>query len=114
MSGEITMETQLLNTSTEDVYVWDLDFCWNPARGFSMYITMKDGSGVNGDFLLDCVPPPPKPGNVYQFIKIGPGELHGRTDTFKVKDLINKPGEFDIEVTFNISYPAVSYRSSCE
>jgi hypothetical protein len=66
---------------------------------------------VNGDFLLDCVPPPPKPGNVYQFIKIGSGELHGRTDTFKVKDLINKPGEFDIEVTFN-SFISSSFISS--
>jgi hypothetical protein len=101
MSEEITMEVQLLNTGTQDVYVWDWDLCWNPARGFSIYVTAKDGSPVSSDVLFDCLPPPPQPGNVYQFIKLQPDEFHGTVATFKVKDLINKPGEFDIEVTFN-------------
>jgi hypothetical protein len=73
MADKIRMETRLLNTGSEDVYLWDWDLCWNPARGLSMYLTTADGSVVHGDFLFDCVPPPPQEGNVYAFIKLEPG-----------------------------------------
>jgi hypothetical protein len=45
-----------------------LGLCWNIARGLSMYLIAPDGSPAHGDFLFDCVPPPPKEGNVYAFI----------------------------------------------
>ena len=44
MSDKIRMETQLLNAGNEDVYIWEWDLCWNPARGLSMYLTASDGS----------------------------------------------------------------------
>lgn len=98
---ELQLEVLLLNAGDEDIYIWDSDLCWNPARGLSMYITAPDGSAVRGDFLLDCLPPPPREGVPYSFIKISPGEVHGRVDTFKITDLVDKPGEFDIRVTYN-------------
>src|ERR1017187_1421947 len=61
----------------------------------------KDGRPVQSQVWLDCLPPPPKPDTPYQFIKIARREFHGTIDTFKVKDFINKPGEYYIEVTFN-------------
>jgi hypothetical protein len=72
MSDKVRMETQLLNTGNEDVYIWEWDLCWNFARGLSMYFTTADGTPVQGNFLFDCVPPPPKEGNVYAFIKLEP------------------------------------------
>ena|ERR1035438_7727862 len=101
MSEEIVIETQLSNIGASDVYVWNWDFCWNLARGFSLYIKAKDGRPVQSQVLLDCLPPPPKADTPYQFIRIARREFHGTTDTFKVKDFINKPGEYYIEVTFN-------------
>ena len=53
------METQLLNTGNEDVYIWNWDLCWNPARG----LTTLDHGGrlsVHGDFLFDAVLHPKK------------------------------------------------------
>jgi len=97
----MVIETQVLNVTNEDVYIWESDFCWNPAKGFSMYITAKDGSSARSNFLLDCLPPPPQPGSAYQFLKLKPQEFHGVRDVFEIKDFINKPGEYDIEVTFN-------------
>ena len=101
LSEEITLEAQVLNISSKDVYIWESDFCWNPAKGFSMYITAQDGTPVRSRFLLDCLPPPPKPGGAYQFIKLGRQEFHGVRDIFKINDFVDKPGEYDIEVTFN-------------
>jgi hypothetical protein len=62
------------------VYIWEWDLCWNFARGLSMYLTTADGTPVRGDFLFDCVPPPPKEGNVYAFIKLEPGRFYGIAD----------------------------------
>jgi hypothetical protein len=101
MSEKIRMETQLLNAGNEDVYIWNWDLCWNPARGLSMYLTTPDGSSVHGDFLFDCVPPPPKEGNVYDFIKLEPGRFYGVADEIKVTDVASKPGEYDVNVTYN-------------
>ncbi len=101
MSDKIRMETQLLNAGNEDVYIWEWDLCWNPARGLSKYLTAKDGSPVHGDLLLDCVPPPPREGYVYAFIKLEPGRFYGVADEIKVTDVVSKPGEYDISVTYS-------------
>src|ERR1700686_1083297 len=101
MSDKIRMETQLLNAGQEDVYIWDWDLCWNPARGLSMYVTTPDGSAVRGDLLFDCVPPPPAEGHVYAFIKLEPGRFYGIADEINVTDVVSKPGEYDIDVTYN-------------
>ena len=103
MSDKIRMETQLLNTGNEDVYIWEWDLCWNFARGLSMYLTTPDGTPVQGDFLFDCVPPPPKEGNVYAFIKLEPGRFYGIADEIKVTDIVSKPGEYDIVVNYSSS-----------
>ena len=103
MSDKIRMETQLLNSGNEDVYIWEWDLCWNFARGLSMFLTTPDGTPVQGDFLFDCVPPPPKEGNVYAFIKLEPGRFYGIADEIKVTDVVNKPGDYDISVTYNSS-----------
>ena len=107
MSDKIRMETRLLNTGNGDVYIWDWDLCWNPARGLSMFLTTPDGSPVHGDFLFDCVPPPPKEGNVYAFIKLEPGRFYGVADEIKVTDVVSKPGEYDI----NVAYKSFASRS---
>ena len=103
VSDKIRMEAQLLNTGNEDVYIWEWDLCWNFARGLSMYLTTVDGTPVRGDFLFDCVPPPPKESNVYSFIKLEPGRFYGIADEFKVTDVVSKPGEYDISVTYTSS-----------
>jgi hypothetical protein len=101
MSDKIKMEAQLLNAGKEDVYLWDWDLCWNPARGLSMYVTTPSGAAVNGKLLFDCLPPQPKEGRVYAFIKLEPGRFYGTADEINVTDVVNKPGEYNIDVTYN-------------
>jgi hypothetical protein len=101
ISDEVRMEVQLLNTSSEDIYIWEWDLCWNLVRGLSMHITTPDGSPVTGDFLLDCVPPPPREGDPYAFVKVGPQQFYGRVNTFKVRDVVNMPGKVNVLVTYN-------------
>lgn len=103
MSDKVRMETQLLNTGNEDVYIWEWDLCWNFARGLSMYLTTPDGTPVQGDLLFDCVPTPPKEGKVYAFVKLEPGRFYGIADEIKVTDVVSKAGEYDISVTYNSS-----------
>jgi hypothetical protein len=101
MSDTLRLETQLRNVSEEDVYIWQWDMCWNQARGLSMSIVDTDGKYVQSRFLLDCVPPPPRRGDPYQFFKLVPGSFYGRTQDFKLKDFLSKPGEYDVSATFN-------------
>jgi hypothetical protein len=101
MSDKIKMETQLLNVGRDDVYIWDWDLCWNPARGLSMYVTTPNGAPINGDLLFDCLPPPPAEGHVGAFIKLEPGRFYGIADEIKVTDVVSKPGQYNIDVTYN-------------
>jgi hypothetical protein len=100
MSGTLKLETQLRNVSNEDIYIWEWDLCWNPARGLTMWIEGADGKTVQGRSLPDCVPPPPDPGDPYQFVKLGPGKLYGVFEEIKLTDYLNAPGEYDIHATF--------------
>jgi len=103
MSDKIRVQTQLLNAGTEDVYIYEWDLCWNFARGLSMHWSTPNGKLVQGDFLFDCVPPPPKEGNVYAFIRLQPGRFYGLADEIQVSDAVNKPGEYNLNVTYGSS-----------
>jgi hypothetical protein len=103
MSDTIRTETQLLNAGNDDVYVYEWDLCWNFARGLSMHWTTPDGTPVHGEFLFDCVPPPAKEGNVYAFIRLQPGRFYGIADQIRVRDVVSKPGEYDLRITYGSS-----------
>ncbi len=96
----IKIEVQLLNAGNEDIYLWSWDLCWNPARGLSMAIASPDGFPVSGKLLLDCIPPMPRAGDSYGFVRIEPGQFNGRVDAFKIADLVDKPGEFNVDVRY--------------
>jgi hypothetical protein len=101
MSDTLQMETRLSNSGSKDVYIWEKDMCWNPARGLSMRITTSAGRYVQSPALLDCLRPPPVAGDVYQFVKIAPRTFYGHVHRFKVSDLVDKPGEYTVFATFN-------------
>jgi hypothetical protein len=67
MSDTLEMETRLTNWGNKDSYIWEEDMCWNPARGLSMRVMTSAGKDVQGPSLLDCLPPPPREGDAYQF-----------------------------------------------
>jgi len=90
----------LVNTGKEDVYFWNWDLCWNPASGLTLRLVATDGKLATGKMLLDCMPPPPVKDDPYQFVKLAPMTTHGRVDDFKISDLVETPGEYDVEVTF--------------
>lgn len=66
----------------------------------SMHVLDQDRSRVQGNVLFDCVPPPPSPGRVYDFIRLEPKSFYGDLKRYRLSDLVNKPGEYDLEVTF--------------
>ena len=101
MSDPLQIETQLRNVGEGDVYIWEWDMCWNPARGLSMRIIGADGKDVQSPFLLDGVPPPPRQGNAHQFVKLPPERFYGLAEHFKLSELVNGPGEYDVDATFN-------------
>ncbi|SRR5579864_2591455 len=68
-----------------------------------MHWSTPDGTPVQGSFLFDCVPPPPKEGNVYAFIRLQPGRFYGIADEIKVSDVVSKPGEYNLSVTYGSS-----------
>ena len=66
-----------------------------------MRIVDVRGKDVQGRVLLDCVPPPPREGDVYQFFKLPPQRFYGLDEDFKVSDLVNGPGEYRIAASFS-------------
>jgi|GEM_PF-1822758 len=101
LSDTLHLETRLTNVGESNVYIWEWDLCWNPARGLTLRIVDAQGKDVQGRILLDCVPPPPRRGDVYQFIKLAQGNFYGRAEAFAVSDLVNGPGEYDISAFFS-------------
>jgi len=101
LSDRIRVETEVLNTGKSDIYIWKWDLCWNFARGLSMHVVEANGTPVQGDVLFDCVPPPPKEGDIYAFVRLEPGQFYGIVDQIKVTDIVNKPGELKITVTYS-------------
>jgi len=95
------LDAQLVNTGEGDVYIYTWDLCWNAFRGFSLHLIAPDGSSAQGKVLLDCVPPPPDPRDVYQFVRLEPGRLYGLIDTIKLRDVVSKPGNYRLQVTFS-------------
>jgi hypothetical protein len=101
MSDTLHLKTQITNVGEKDIYLWEWDLCWNPARGLSMRITDAGGKDVQSPFLLDCVPPPPVQGNTYQFVKLSPERFYGLAEDFKLSELVKGPGKYDIDATFS-------------
>jgi hypothetical protein len=100
LSDSLHLETRLTNVGKGDIYIREWDLCWNPARGLSMRIVDVQGNSVRGRALLDCIPPPPREEDVYQFIRLGPDRFYGVAEDFPISDLVNGPGEYDIAATF--------------
>jgi hypothetical protein len=103
IADTMMLRASLTNIGSADVYLWHWDLCWG-ASGLSMQIVHRStGQPVQSQFLLDCVPPPPKKGDVYAFTRLHPGEFMGLEARFKLSDFVNKAGEYDVHVQFRSS-----------
>ena len=101
LSDSLQLDTQIVNAGNSDVYIYSWDVCWNAFRGLSLHLIAPDGSAARGKVLPDCVPPPPNPRDVYEFVRLEPGRVYGLLDSFKVTDLVSKPGEYRLQATFS-------------
>jgi hypothetical protein len=101
MKDSFTVEASLLNISGSYVYLYTWDLCWNFADALRIQVLDAKGTPVQGSMLVDCVPPPPMPGNVYEFVRLDAGNFYGTSARFKVSDLIPKPGNYTLTVAFH-------------
>jgi len=106
MSDSLISETQLTNVSSGAVFLNEWDLCWNFARGLVLHVIDAKGYEVRTDFLPDCVPPPPRAGDFYRFVKIDGGRFYGIVTEFPISTLVKKPGEYDLDVRFDSSISA--------
>jgi hypothetical protein len=100
MADNMKMETQITNVGNDDVYLYEWSLCYNFARWLKLSVFDAKGAYVQTHFLIDCVPPPPRAGDVYQFIKLEPGKFYGIADESPIRDVVNEPGEYDIDVSY--------------
>ena len=101
MSQTLVLETRFTNTGNSAIFLYDSELCWNFARGLVFRVVDNKGEDVRASFLLDCVPPPPRAGDPYQFIKIDPGRFYGFFTDFPIRQFVNGPGDYSIEVSFS-------------
>jgi hypothetical protein len=95
---KLHMETQVTNVSRDTVYLYQWDLCWGQGPALSLFVVDSSGSTVEPAFLLDCVPPPPKSGDMSQFVKLDPNMFFGTSDEFVLRDFVKKPGNYTFEI----------------
>ena len=103
IADTMMLRASLTNIGSADVYLWHWDLCWG-ASGLSMQIVDRGtGHPVQSQALLDCVPAPPRRGDVCAFSRLQPGEFMGVETRFKLSDFVNKPGDYDVRLQFRSS-----------
>ena len=98
ISYKLKMEVQLTNISQEDIYVYEWYLCWGQGPALNLQVFDASGKFIGPGFTFDCVPPPPKPGDLTQFARIEPAKFYGIRDTFGLRELVKKSGEYDLVV----------------
>ena len=102
MKDKVQFEVRLRNTGTRDLYLLD-DICWNPGNLLNVHVFNPAGKEVSGksDFLRDCLPPPPEADDMSRFRLLKPGAAYGVTEKFSIRELVPKPGDFDVLVAYH-------------
>jgi hypothetical protein len=103
IKDKMLMEVQLTNVGQDTVYVYRWDLCWG--RGLALNMRVKDSQGrdVYTAILWDCIPPPPKPDEPSEFIRIEPSNFYGLRDEIKMREIVNRPGEYQLIIQFGSS-----------
>lgn len=101
MNDALRLQTQLTNVGSDKLYLFD-DVCWNPGNFLNIHVFDAQDKEVSGqlDILRDCLPPPPARDDASRFIKLEPGSFYGITETFKIRELVPKPGEYVVVVNY--------------
>jgi hypothetical protein len=108
LGDKVEFESRLTNTGKADVYLLD-DVCTGFADGLSLSVYDSRGrevppvSDAYSSFLPDCIPPPLKPGDMSQFLRIPLGHFYGHTISLKILDFAKKPGEYDFVFEYHPS-----------
>jgi hypothetical protein len=95
---KLYLETQVTNVSQETVYLNQWDLCWGQGPALSLSVVDSSGNTVGPGFLLDCIPPPPKPGDMSACMRLNPHMFLGSAHEFVVRDLVNKPGNYTFKI----------------
>jgi len=98
IKDKLKMEVQLTNISNEDIYVYEWYLCWGQGPALNLQIFDAAGKFIGPGFESDCVPPPPKLGDLTQFARIAPSKFYVITDSFGLRQLVKKPGEYELVV----------------
>jgi hypothetical protein len=110
LGDKIEFESRLTNTGKVDVYLFD-DVCSGFADGLSLSVYDSAGkevprvSDVSPRFLPDCIPQPPKSGDMSRFLRLPLGHFYGHAISLKIQDFAKKPGEYDFVFEYHSSIP---------
>ena len=107
MSDKVPLEVQLTNTGTSTLYLFD-DVCWNPGNFLTIHVFTTEGKEVSGklDYLRDCLPPSPRRNDISRFIRLEPRTFYGVLEDFTVRELVPRPGDYDIVVYYEAALSA--------
>jgi hypothetical protein len=103
IKDKVRLEVRLRSTGNRDLYLFD-DICWNPGNLLNVHVFNPVGKEVSGksDFLRDCLPPPPpKTDDISRFRLLKPGAAYEVTEDFSIRELVPKPGDFDVLVAYH-------------
>lgn len=103
IKGKMQIEVQLKNGASDTVYLYRWDLCWGQGPALNLWVEDSAGRGVQTEFLWDCVPPPPRPADPSEFIRIDPANFYGLSNRIKLREIVKKPGAYAITIRFGSS-----------
>ena len=103
IKGTMLMEVQLTNVGEDTLYVYRWDLCWGQGLALNMRVKDSEGRDVHTTILWDCIPPPPKPDEPSQFIRLEPSNFYGLRDEIKLREIVNKPGKYQLIIQIGSS-----------
>jgi hypothetical protein len=108
IKSEMLLEVQLTNVGRDTVYVYRWNLCWGQGPALNMRVKDAEGRDVYTSILWDCIPPPPKPGEPSQFIRLEPSNFYGLRNEIKLRQIVNKPGKYQLTIQIG-SFPSPEF-----
>jgi hypothetical protein len=98
---KINLQTSVTNLSSNTLYIYSI-LTWGRSASLSLIVADSNGKPIQGKFLNDSIPPPPRPNDNHSFVRLYPNHFLGTKYSASLSELnIDKPGKYLLLVEYH-------------